>query len=67
MFAETMHVLECREDSNISYIYGLRNKYLSPNDIYLATIDMSNGAGAFLQDALVTYSQHTIFNKNSSV
>ena len=53
MFENEIHVLECREDAKISSIYDLRANYLDPDDVYLATIDMSNGANVYLYNALV--------------
>ena len=53
MFEKKIHALECREDTNVPSIYDLRAKYLDPDDVYLATIDMSNGANPYLHHALV--------------
>lgn len=48
---------------NTSVIHDLRTKYLDPNDIYLATIDMSNGVNPFLHYELVASIQSTPMTK----
>ncbi|PJF38653.1 MAG: hypothetical protein CUN55_16665 [Phototrophicales bacterium] len=53
MFEKKIHTLECRNEFDISDISDLRAKYLIPNDIYMATIDMSNDANSMLHSALV--------------
>ena len=47
------------KNMNANIIPGLRAKYIAPNDIYLATIDMNNGVNPHLHYELVNYIQST--------
>ena len=59
MFEKKVHALARRNDLNASCISNLRAECIIPHDIYLATIDMNNGANPCLHCELVNYIQST--------
>lgn len=52
-------MLDRRNDASPGDILRLRTEYLNPDDIYLATIDMSNGANTHTRNALVNVVRST--------